>query len=590
MLTERVSTYRRNNLVARMDDCIAAATSRLLGGQTAAGYWEGELAASPFATALAMIALALLDRTIHSREITRAAQWLLDHQNSDGGWGDTDISPSNPGATLLSLAAFKIAGSGPRRYHEGVRQARQYLKYFSSASLEKHYGGDRTFADPIRAIGALAGFLDWREAGRLPFEVVLLPSALAKAASLPVVSFSLPILIAIGILQHHRNPSRNLLIRALRHLAISKGSELLRRLQPAHGGFLESPVCTSLVITGLVAGGFRDSIEMENSANFLLQGQRGDGSWPIVTNLSVWNTTLSLRTLAEAGFDRSDRRVDQAVRWLERQCRERRDVFTGGMAHGWTWTHLDGGLVDADDTANAILALADFAALPPAGGSTATWMMESVTWLKSLQNADGGWPTFSKGSGSLAFDRSSVDITSNVAEVFARVPGASGSNEVSRGLSYIYQAQGQDGSWDPLWFGNEFAGLRTNSFYGTYKALGFLSAAGRGDSARVDRGLAWIVKRQNRDGGWGLGRNGASSPEETSFALLGLLANKRAFHPEISEAAARGVEWLMENQNSDGSWEATPVGIYCEALWYYEKTYPLAYPLKALAMYRKTYA
>jgi squalene-hopene/tetraprenyl-beta-curcumene cyclase len=321
-----------------------------------------------------------------------------------------------------------------------------------------------------------------------------------------------------------------------------------------------------------------------------LDGQREDGSWPIVTNLSVWNTTLTLHALAEAGFDRSNNRVRDAIRWLALQYREQRDIYSGRLSHGWSWTDLYGGIVDADDTSNAILALKNIDGLQSSEKEmTEGRISKGLEWLRSLQNPDGGWPTFYKGRGSLVFDRSCVDITSNAAKALFLSDGPTGSFEAAKGVSYIRGAQTEEGSWKPLWFGNEFTGSKTNSLYGTYKALDLLSVAGSIDSTSIHRALAWIVEQQNRDGGWGVGRNASSSPEETSFALLGLLSHEAFFQKsvKIRQAAVKGIEWLTECQNPDGSWDATPVGIYCEALWYHEKTYPIVYPLLALLRCRK---
>src|SRR5437870_1179185 len=103
-----------SDVVAR-GQCIAA----LLGARTAAGHWDGELSSSALSTATAVAALALHAREIGRQNpdaLTRDAlliaggiQWLLAHQNRDGGWGDTDRSVSNISTTALVWAALAFA-------------------------------------------------------------------------------------------------------------------------------------------------------------------------------------------------------------------------------------------------------------------------------------------------------------------------------------------------------------------------------------------------------------------------------------------------------------------------------------------------
>ena len=118
------------------------------------------------------------------------------------------------------------------------------------------------------------------------------------------------------------------------------------------------------------------------------QSLRPDGSWPIDTNLSVWLTTASVTALAAAG---ALSRIDgpRTARWIaDRQCRTPHP-YTGAAPGGWAWTHLPGGVPDADDTAGAIIALTNLE--HPEG------VAAGIRWLLDLQNRDGGWPTFCRG-------------------------------------------------------------------------------------------------------------------------------------------------------------------------------------------------
>jgi squalene-hopene/tetraprenyl-beta-curcumene cyclase len=101
-----------------------------------------------------------------------------------------------------------------------------------------------------------------------------------------------------------------------------------------------------------------------------------------------------------------------------------------------------------------------------------------------------------------------------------------------------------------------------NHIYGVGAALPALAAAGEAlDGLPVRRAVRWLNERQNADGGWGetcasyvevaaRGR-GESTPSQTAWALLGLIAAGRADSP----AAHRGVRFLLERQRTDGAWD-----------------------------------
>ena len=123
-----------------------------------------------------------------------------------------------------------------------------------------HYGSDRTFSAPILTLAALAGRLGpadgaWQLVPQLPFELALFPPRLFKWLGLPVVSYALPALIAIGQVRHRLAPTRNPLRRAIRNLAARRTLGLLQRMQPANGGFLEATPLTGFVVLSLAACG-----------------------------------------------------------------------------------------------------------------------------------------------------------------------------------------------------------------------------------------------------------------------------------------------------------------------------------------------
>ena len=198
----------------------------------------------------------------------------------------------------------------------------------------------------------------------LPFELAVLPHRLYKWLRLPVVSYALPALIAIGQARYEHRKPRNPLTAALRYLSRAKSLDVLTKLQPANGGFLEAAPLTSFVVMSLVASGHRDHQVVSKGVEFLAASIREDGSWPIDTNLATWVTTLSISALANCGVRSSDCGLeaigsirDQLMDWLL-SCQHRQvHPYTHAEPGGWAWSNLSGAVPDGDDTAGAILAL-----------------------------------------------------------------------------------------------------------------------------------------------------------------------------------------------------------------------------------------
>src|SRR5439155_1446263 len=168
-------------------------------------------------------------------------------------------------------------------------------------AIRQRYGKDRTFSVPILMNAALAGLVSWREVPSLPFELACLPQSWYRFAGLPVVSYALPALIAIGQAVHHHRPPWDPLRRLVRRAAVGPSLRVLARIQPTNGGFLEAAPLTAFVAMGLASTGKADHPVVRKCVEFLVASVRPDGSWPIDTNLSTWVTTLSVNALAAAG-------------------------------------------------------------------------------------------------------------------------------------------------------------------------------------------------------------------------------------------------------------------------------------------------
>ena len=636
---------------------IAALRERLLAARGPQGHWTGHLSSSALSTATAVFALALVDRRKHLPLIDRGLHWLCRNQNVDGGWGDTTQSPSNLSTTLLCYSAMSLPES-PSACGEAVRKAESWLRRVVGTlepgplvkAVEQQYGGDRTFSVPILTMCALAGRLGivgrawapkrdesrlgtpsplaemscedarpmcsgsrpgtpnpWRLVRALPFELAIFPHRLYKWLRLPVVSYALPALIAIGQARYEHLKPRNPFARTMRSLSRARSLRVLTGLQPENGGFLEAAPLTSFVVMSLASSGHRGHEVVSKGVEFLAASIREDGSWPIDTDLATWVTTLSIDALSAGGLDDalSPRERQGLTDWLL-SCQYRSvHPYTHAEPGGWGWSNLPGAVPDADDTAGALLAVH---CLGSGEGTIVDAASAGINWLLGLQNSDGGIPTFCRGWTKLPFDKSAPDITAHTLAAMgtwrhALAPALKGRTEkaMAKALGYLHDAQREEGSWVPLWFGNQSAPGQENPVYGTSRVLTHLSHCGFRiadcgfdlPSFRImcEHAVQWLLSARNADGGWGGGPSVSSSVEETALAIDALATSSlqsTIHNPQSAiNAVRRGADWLIRNTNEGRRMEASPIGLYFARLWYSEELYPIIFALCALGKVRR---
>jgi len=663
---------KHDGLTEQLEAAWQIAFERLQAAQHAAGHWTGGLSTSALSTATAVSALVearnhhciATERGELVNEAVRVGcRWLQSHQNRDGGFGDTDRSQSNIATSLLVIAAWEMAGVHDAAFkQQSTVPLRRVWEYVDQAGrwqgLRDRYGKDKTFVVPILSNCALAGLVPWSEVSPLPFEAAWLPQDWYRWARMPVVSYAVPALVAIGQARFLKAPPRISLLKKLRRRALAPTLEVLRRMQPASGGYLEAVPLTSFVLMNLAAVGNGSLPVAQSCIRFILNSRLEDGSWPIDTNLSTWLTSLAIGGISQrqplqvqmnpgqpaasqaAGPHRSAaRHIDsdscstQTVRWLLRCQHKQRHPFTGANPGGWGWTDLSGAVPDADDTPAALLALNalkwDQPGLQRLQHEVESAAVDGLNWLVRLQNRDGGWPTFCRGWGKLPFDRSGTDLTAHAlraihawsnplgkssrpaagaqpatpreltlsvvvnANVLKRLAAAT-----TRGLRFLARGQAADGSWLPLWFGNQDRPHEDNPVYGTGKVLMAYAALSLVESQPAQRGIDYLRNCQNPDGGWGGGPSvvypssnlgydeltGAaqtsSSIEETAIALEGLL--ECGGDPLSDPTIMRGLGWLAVAVQQGGLEHPQPIGFYFAKLWYYEQLYPTVFSLGAI--------
>ena len=268
---------------------------------------------------------------------------------------------------------------------------------------------------------------------------------------------------------------------------------------------------------------------------------------------------------------------------------------------GWYFEFNNEFYPDVDDTAMVLLALGQVD--HPDERYLHKSAERAQEWVLSMQCKNGGWASFDKNNNRMVFqyvpfadhnamlDPATADITGRVLEMLASSGFPRQHTAVKRAIKFIKQQQEPDGSWFGRW--------GVNYIYGTMQVLRGLRAIGEDThEAYVQQAAEWLRMVQNSDGGWGETCEsyddpnkkgvGPSTASQTAWAVLGLLAAGDT----RSDSLARGIAYLLRTQEKNGNWEES----YCTGTGFprvfYLKyhLYRTYFPLLALTSYAKAMA
>jgi squalene-hopene/tetraprenyl-beta-curcumene cyclase len=617
---------------SRAKVALELACERLLALQHEGGWWQGELQTNVTMDAEDMLLREFLG--IRGEEETRrSAAWIRSQQRADGTWANFHGGPGELSTTIEAYWALRLAGDAPDAEH--MRAAASFIR--ASGGLQ----GARVFTHVWLA---LFGLWSWEQVPALPPEVVLLPSWVP----LNIYDFACwarQTIVALSLVKAHR-PARRLpfdlaelhgsgrpaaarhapgrrgawllrLDRALgayerrplpplRRLALARAERWIVRRQEADGswGGIQPPWVYSLMALHLCGYPLEHPVMrrgLEGLEGFMFEDRedsRGVGA-PAgpsrrleACQSPVWDTALAIVALRDGGVPSDHPALVGAARWLlGEEVRARGDwaVARPRLAPGgWAFEFANVNYPDVDDTAEVVLALrrVDAAASDAA-------IERARQWVEGMQTSGGGWGAFDAENTrelvrELPFldfgeviDEPSADVTAHAVETLAAL-GRREEPVTQRGVTWLLDRQERGGSWFGRW------GI--NHVYGTGAVVPALIAAGVDPAHEsIRRAVRWLAEHQNDDGGWGedprsydderwIGR-GASTASQTAWALLALHAAG-----ERGDAVQRAIRWLVDTQRPDGSWDEpqyTGTGFPSDYYINYH-LYRLVFPITAL--------
>lgn len=215
---------------------------------------------------------------------------------------------------------------------------------------------------------------------------------------------------------------------------------------------------------------------------------------------------------------------------------------------GWGYNHLCP--ADADSTAAALNFLTGCA------GVSQRRLRRAARFLAAhIEPVSGGVRTYRRTLGlrvlmrawKVRFDGWQMAhscVTAAAAEALWRFP-AGHFEMLARLGDFLALAQQPDGSWLGYWWDDEI--------YATASALSFMAGSGQLSKLRHDAS-DWLVSTQQSNGSWLAPYTGSPSSFATSLALQAL-----AITTGRCSTIEAGLQWLIRQQLSDGSWSSVPM-------------------------------
>ncbi len=623
------------NTFAPLERVIAEAAAALGRRRRSDGHWVFDLEADATIPAEFIMLNHYLDEIELAVE-AELADYIRGIQEDHGGWplfhrGDFDIS-----ATIKAYFALKLVGDDVNAPH--MRRARDAVLARGGAARANVF---------TRYALALFGEAPWRAVPAMPVELMLAPKwfpVTIYRISYWSRTVVVPLLVLAALKPRAKNP-RGVRIQELfttppltvkrwlhnptghwgglaflaldgllrwiephvpqsiRKRALDKALAFMtERLNGEDGLGAIFPAMANSVMAMEAIGFPKDHPSLVTAKasikKLLTSGEGRTFCQPCVS--PIWDTGLAALAMMEAGETIDDPALASSCAWLagkqilnvKGDWAEQRPTLRPG---GWAFQYNNDHYPDVDDT--AVVAMALHRADP---AKYAEAIARAVEWVEGMQSTNGGWGAFDVDNASVylnhipfadhgaLLDPPTADVSARCVSFLAQIGHERSHPVLARGIAFLKKEQETDGSWFGRW--------GTNYIYGTWSALAALSAAGEDMSEPyIRRAVDWLIKHQNADGGWGEDgatywkerrtEHKASTPSQTAWAVLGLMAAGEVEHPAVK----RGIEFIMAApREASGRWQEpwyTAVG-FPRVFYLRYHGYAAIFPLWALARYK----
>ena len=624
------------------DAALLRSQNYLLSIQKPEGYWVGEL----------MVDSTLVSDTIAYHHWNgkvdvewqrKAVNHILSMQLPDGGWNIYYGGPAEVNATIKAYLALKLAGvpvTDPRMLKAramamnlgGVPRMNTFSKLYLALLGLFPWKYVPTIPCEVLLIGKwfhvnFWEMSNWSRAMLVPLAIInhfkptrplknnvnldeLYPAGMAERdLALPPDPERISLrnfFLWLDRLHKFAEEFARLGIHPFRKRALRKCEQwMLERFEGSDGLAAIFPAMLNALIALKALGYGDDHPEVKRAAYELkkLEHETEDTVRIEPCFSPVWDTAIVAICLRESGVPADHPKLKRCAEWLmEKEIRFRGDWQYKNPAKvepsGWVFEYNNKWNPDVDDTAMVLLALRK---IPTDNVKKRDECFErGLKWMMAFQCKDGGWAAFDKdctknilekvpfADHNAMLDPECADITARILELLGYEGWDTNHPQIKDALKYVRDQQEEDGSWYGRW--------GVNYIYGTWQALRGLRALNVDmNQSWLQKAKRWLESVQHSDGGWGERCNtyddpvfkgqGPSTASQTAWAVMGLCA----FGDPDLPSLRCGIEYLIRNQNKDGSWsedEITGTG-FPKVFYLKYDMYRNAWPLLALATYKQ---
>jgi len=592
----------------KLFSAIEAAQKYFLSMQNAAGFWVFDLEADTTITAEYILLQRFLSRTLDPDLMERLCCSIRRRQLSDGGWplfsedGAADIS-----ASVKAYFALKISGDQTHDAH--MEKARHYIVHAGGASrvnvftrftlaLFGQVPWHTTPTMPVEIMLLPRWFFFhlckisyWSRTVLVPLLILaakkpvcrLLPKESVRELFLesPETARYMDHSSAGGwqkkiftLLDHVLKIIEPHMPEAFRARALQCAKEWTIGHMQGEGGLgAIFPAMANAVMALKILGCPEDDPDYQRGIKALdeLLVDGDDATMCQPCHSPIWDTCISLSAMLESGLAADHQAVKTSVDWLfSQQVVDLKSDWAlnapGIEPGGWAFQFENAHYPDVDDTPMVVMSLLRSGAFD--NGDHRKKIQKAVNWVIGMQSSSGGWGSFDIDNNYLylnkipfadhgaLLDPSTADVTARCVELLAMLGYDRSFPPLARAIDFLKREQETWGAWYGRW------GI--NYIYGTWSVLSALKQAGEDmTQPYICKAVAWLKSCQNPDRGWGetcytyndpsLAGTGTSTPSQTAWALLGLMAAGEVDSPEVQG----GVHYLLASQNEQGIWDET---------------------------------
>ncbi|MDD2899097.1 MAG: squalene--hopene cyclase [Desulfuromonadaceae bacterium] len=602
------------------------------------GYWWAELESNVTITAEYIMLFHFLGMVDKLRE-QKLAHYILSKQTDEGFWSIWFGGPGDLSTTVEAYFALKLSGYSAdeprmRKAREfilskgGILKARVFTKIFLALFGEFSWLGVPSMPVELMMLPDWAYFnvyelSSWSRATIIPLSIVMSDNPVRKLPPRARVQelyvrpprpsdYSFTLQDGILSWKNFFIGADHLIkiyelspVRPLKKKSVARAEQWILDHQEKSGdwGGIQPAMLNSIL--ALHCLGYANDHPavvsgLEALANFCIED---DDNIVLQSCVSpVWDTALVLVAMQEAGVPVDHPALVKSAQWLldrEVRCKGDWQVKSPELEPGgWAFEFLNDHYPDVDDSGFVMISLKDIKVRDKKHKDQA--IARGIAWCLGMQSENGGWGAFDKDNtkyllNKIPFadlealiDPPTADLTGRMLELLGTFDFSNKHSAVVRALEFLKSQQEPEGPWWGRW--------GVNYIYGTWSVLGGLEAIGEDMSQPyIRKAVNWLKSKQNLDGGWGevcesyndrtLMGCGPSTPSQTSWALMSLFAAGEVH----SDAASRGIEFLVAKQNDEGSWDEeafTGTGFPKFFMIKYH-IYRNCFPLTALGRYRR---